>query len=648
MNRRTLVRMPGIKIEISKLKGAYKDQLAPFEGLWGFTLDLDEYHGTIFRFPLRPRGAQSKLGKNLGSLDCKAVQDYLDKFLEDEGRIALVFLKRIQYMDFKIHGEAEPRWSVKSAREQQNGQFSGYIHCTITKCMGWEPNRTLEDRWFFAMQDLESLPKGLQYRGKGETKEVQCGVAALVSNGEASLPSNQPTPKFFSTLPLPFGTGLPVHIHATFILPSDRASIPIEESMRAAGAEWNKWLLTSAIPHLYLTFLEDFARKSIEPHEYFNLWPCHSVFKEYLPEMISSSFWQLLPRSSCRLFPVPKHIRALRNKKCQAPALIEIKDAIFDLLPESESIALRKVLELLLTDELVRVPDVIREELKFRKIEVKSITPERLRDLFKEESASKCLEEMASKDPNILETLLRMVKPVRDQDFVAMDGCRILPIADGSLGTLSLIDSFKHTNYYYLANEREIELFNFASGLLVRQNSKSAFLEAIMNCKKFNIDFLSLSHVPELLERRDFGNRTPTKETCAWLRQFWKYWREKESEYTNTELGLEYIPGVQHYPIYAATRDGVKTYIMPKWLDILPSVIEPDKPEQRLLCNEFPEIYRLNSSFLPTHLKSTERSLNDPASFTRFIKAVSSLAAKEGKDLEKYIRTHLEPAHLEV
>jgi sacsin len=46
-------RKPGVKLEISKLKYACGDQLAPFEGLWGYTQGFDNYPGTIFRFPLR-------------------------------------------------------------------------------------------------------------------------------------------------------------------------------------------------------------------------------------------------------------------------------------------------------------------------------------------------------------------------------------------------------------------------------------------------------------------------------------------------------------------------------------------------------------------------------------------------------------------
>ena len=166
---------------------------------------------------------------------------YLDRFVEEEGRIALLFLKRIRYMDFTIHGESKPRWSVKSSGMDEN--FSGWTDCTLTKSIGEWLDGTTNNRWWVAIQDLVELRSDPQYRHKRTVKDVECGIAALASDEkseQARIFSKPTVPKFFSTLPLPFASGLPAHIHATFLTSGDRASIPIEESMRDAGAEWNK------------------------------------------------------------------------------------------------------------------------------------------------------------------------------------------------------------------------------------------------------------------------------------------------------------------------------------------------------------------------------------------------------------------------
>jgi sacsin len=125
-------------------------------------------------------------------------------------------------------------------------------------------------------------------------KDVECGIAALVPESDTY---SLPVPKFFSIVSLPFPSELPVHVHATFLINEDR------KSMRDAGAEWNRWLLTRTIPRLYLAFLEDLGRK-IEKDRYFTFWPQNQPQRGSLSELIFSSFWKLLPESRCRLFPV--------------------------------------------------------------------------------------------------------------------------------------------------------------------------------------------------------------------------------------------------------------------------------------------------------------------------------------------------------
>ncbi len=92
------------------------------------------YNGTIFRFAPRSQTVHSKLRDSTISLDCSAVRTYLDKFFEEDGRIALLFLKKIRYMDFTIYGEPKPRCSVRNSG--MDGNFSGWIDCTLTKSMG--------------------------------------------------------------------------------------------------------------------------------------------------------------------------------------------------------------------------------------------------------------------------------------------------------------------------------------------------------------------------------------------------------------------------------------------------------------------------------------------------------------------------------
>ena len=636
-----------MKIEISKLKGPFTDQLAPFEGLWGFPKEQDYYNGTIFRFALRRRTANSKLRESTTPLDCTAARSYLDKFLEEEGRIALLFLKRIRYLDFTIRGESKPRWSVKSSG--MDGNFSGWTNCTLTKSMGEEFDGTSKNRWWVAIQNLAELPSDLQYRHKRTMKDVECGIAALIPDekSEKSQIFSAPiVPKFFSTLPLPFASGLPVHVHATFLISGDRASIPIEESMRDAGAEWNKWLLTSAIPRLFLAFLEDLGRE-VEKDTYFTFWPRNPPPKGSLSELIFSSFWQLLPESSCRLFPVASPT-GTTSKTRQPPTLLEIKGATFDLLPLDMSLVLRVMLESLIPT-VVRASEEVTEQLLVQKVPVTTVTPKLLRELLREGNASEVLQKAASKSPRILEVLLEVIKPIENQDFVELDGCRCLPLADGSMGMINLIGLSKSSEYdtYYLARQSEIKLFNFASAILTRREPGQRFKQTIIESKKFNIGRLTLSDIGNILKRRVFDSKTPSKEMDKWLVDFWAYWHRIEGPDRIAVKTLMSTIDINH-PIFEATCDSLRTYIEPSKLKTLPAVIEPADKQQRELCNKFPGIHTFNQTFLPGYLKAAEATFDLAPSFRRFVKALSILAKKENLFLESYIRKCLAPPDLEV
>jgi sacsin len=579
-------------------------------------------------------------------LDYEATGRCLDNFLEKEGRISLLFLRNIQSMDFKVHGTEEARWSIHS---EKRWTYSGWTYCTISKCMDEKPKVTFKDRWRVAIEDPDNLPSELQYRHKRTMKDVECGIAALVPDPkfeQTPIFKSDPIPRFFSTLPLTFSTNLPVHIHATFALASDRASIPIEDSMQEDGAKWNKWLLSSAIPQFYLHFLEDIGRETIELRDPFEFWPKDSPPQGYLSEPIFTSFWQTLPKSSCQLFPVTRQVKAAQLKKREPPKLVTVIEAVFDLLDERISMALREILESQIPT-LVRAPMKIRSRLQTG-MEVKSVTPKRLRELFREESASKCLENTALEDPTVLEILLGLISPSRDAEFTELDGCRILPLADRTLGTLRLATIHKQADCYLVANQEELELFHFALGRLVALKPGKHFKKAILDSAKFNVTRLDLFNLGTLLGRMDFGDRSATVKMDTWLNKFWDYCRRAEELQFNTKSVFTSSPDIRCRPIFRATRGGVSSYIEPERLDLLPAVIEPDKLQQRSLCAKFPGIYMFSFSCLPQYLRSAEICLDTCASFARFITTITKLAKQEGAGLDVYIRRYLGTAEIKV
>ena len=80
------------------------------------------------------------------------------------------------------------------------------------------------------------------------------------------------------------------------------------------------------------------------------------------------------------------------------------------------------------------------EQLRSSQIEVTSVTGALLRRLFSSEVTCAYLQRAVSE---VLETILEELMPYTDQEFDELNGCRILPLADGTLGMLKIPDSVK-------------------------------------------------------------------------------------------------------------------------------------------------------------------------------------------------------------
>ena len=614
-------------MKLSKLKSTYPNHLTPFEDLWGYSQNQDYYNGTIFRFPLRPATTQSRLKENNTPLDYTATKCHMEKFIT-EARISLLFLRNVRSMQFNIQGETHPRWSVQLSHEKLEGNFCQWLACTLNDGNGLRYDATTKDRWRRVVQGQLDFPGELPPRHKRTMKDAQCGMAALVSSRiskKGEKVHDTPKPKFFNVLPLPFPSNLPVHVHAPFLTTSDRQSIPIEESARDIGADWNRWLLSSALPPLYLEFLEDLASEL--GRKVFDWWPGQDPPKGSLASLTTSSFWHQLPNSSRLLFPL---VRRLDNKRCQALNRTEIKEVIFDFLPNDKFQVLQPMLQSFIP-RLVRVPSVIKKKLKSLEPKITSITPKMLREICRSSAAAEYLanSKVSTKALNIL---LDEIMPRSSADFEELDGCRALPLADGKFGMLNVVDPQKPTITYYLVNKSEIKLFDFASELLTLEDGANGFKTALLCCdKRFNIKQLELSDIGTLLAKKKFQKSDPTSENSDWLQQFWKFWRQKEVQ--NKELAkitFMSTSGLRNYPILQASRNDTKVFLKPTELDNLPSVVGPADERHQKLCGTIPGLYILDSRYLPDYLRSDEASLKDAPSFARWIESISLLAAQNG------------------
>lgn len=623
---------PGVKIDLRKLKNVCQGQLAPFEGLWGYRKDLDHFPGTIFRFPLRASDSKSKLRVNKKDLDVDVVRSLMGQYFK-EARISLLFLRRINSIDFKIYGKPNTGWSIsrQGPVDEDFVSFSDWMACSYTNDMDPEVPLTGIDKWWVAVEDLVPETSHLPFSPRRVMKNVECGIAALVtSKSNNSQPSPQAIqPQMFNVLPLPISSDLPVHIHATFSISGDRQSLIVDEhGQESHGSKWNRYLLETALPKLYLSFLDDLGGRIRK--DTFSYWPREAPPKRSSSELLYSAFWQELAKSSKRLFPKFQFSTDLNQRR--APELFDISQAVFDFLP-TQSDALAGLLLSLGVNLVRHIPPEISKHLT-RLPEVNHVTGAMIRELVKLESTKPLLQNVISKFPTFVTLLLHLVIP-SGEDLEELDGCYILHLANGTLGSLRLLNSSTTETTYYDASATEMKLFSFSSGLLLSSKARKPF-EKVLNSKKFNLAKLELSHVGRLLKKR-IAPESTNPQTDKWLTDFWKFWNDSP-EADNPALENE----IDNFMLYKATQHGGdEVYLKPSQFRVLGAIVKPLNDEHQLITGKIPGLYQFHSMYMPKILKQDERLSYNIPSFCRFITVLRDLAVMNGTGLGNFLKTHL-------
>jgi sacsin len=648
-------RKPGILLKYSKLKATFRDQLAPFEGLWGFDSDQDFYNGTIFRFPLRGEGQGSEL---LESRLCPDVSTTIDMFLEsfDEARLALLFLRNLTTIDFSVKRGDQFEWRVSRGTWPQNGVFSDWAIVLVEQQIPPGRITSTVEQWWRAIVDVEDAPADLQHRHKRRMKDVECGIAALVPQAGKPTESSLPPLKsrFFNCLPLKFESTLPVHIQATFLLSGDRQNIATDETSQDAGSDWNRWLLQKKLPHVYLQFLEDIGRKI--GHDVYKYFPLETHGRLHvLSDLIRASFWNEIQSSSCRLFPVvdasqdsgvPRNkVRTVRR----APNMVTFQDATFDVLEKRISDALRPLLCDFL-EHLVRPPVLLNKHIK--RTGVKVLTPGLVRSALKSNKASEYLERAKKAEKNFLSILLSYIMPQTKAEVVELDGCPILPLADGSLGTLSLKSSSTGScNVMYFSADPECHaLFSFASSLLAASQVHEKFVDWILSSGLFNLKSLEKTDVGVVLRCKTKESWAPGSVSKAWLLRFWQY-MNSTSRSTEEPIKPEILnlDSLQHLPLLLLrNHNGKETLNSLHHFQNNPAIVQVNVEEHMKLLADFPGLDIVDFGTLPESVRRAEAFLSDKASLNRFLKSIELLAVRDGKSLTDFVKANVKEKNIKV
>jgi len=579
---------------------------------------------------------ESSLRTSPTELKPSVIRRLMDKYF-DEARISLLFLRKIRSIDFRIQERRDAIWSITRQPpldEDANTLFSEIVICSFHKDNYSHRPIIGKDKWCVVIQDLDLKPEHSN-DGSRVTKSVECGLAALLhSKLDGISPLKPIRPRIFNILPLPIDSDLPVHVHATFSLSGDRQSIAIDGYGAKSDALLNRYFLKDALPALYLQFLEEIGRQVRQ--RVFEYWPQENSKKKSPSELLCASFWEKLPESSRQLFPKTQMID--EQAKRQAVNLFTFSDAVFDFLPETESKVLLPLLMSLRVNLVHKVPIKVAKHLK-ELSNVKSLSGPILRELLKSKESRLQLQKQMIKCPSILEVLVRQLTRM-DESLENLDGCYILPLANGEIAALKYLNtSDSKTSNYYVIQDRHLELFRFASRQLVTSTSAEK-LGPVLESGNFNLEKLQLCHVNKLMDLMP-PTSIADPERDRWLVNFWKFWNQDEQSLLPSSK-VDLFPS----QIFKATCNGVQIYTSPIEFHQLPAVIKPSIGKHQQICDTIPGLYVFDPKYMPQSLADNEDSFNKEASFFRLILALKILANQDG--MSSFISSHLESSHIKV
>ena len=575
--------------------------------------------------------------------------------LFDEARLALLFLRNIATIDFSVKGKTDFEWRVRRGKWPEEGTFSDWANVIAEQYSGPDKVNITTEQWWRAIEDVRDAPVELQHRHGRRMKHVECGIAAFVPQSRKDAgPSLKPLKsRFFNCLPLKFESTLPVQMHASFLLSGDRQNIATEETSQDAGSEWNKWLLQKELPRVYLKFLEDIGRKV--GRGVYSYFPVESSERHHLlSDLIRVSFWENIRSSRCQLFPITEISqdlngpRARGRKNRTAPNLVTFERAVFDVLEQRDSEAFQPLLDNCL-DDLVRPPVQLAKHIR-RVPEVKVLTPAIVRGVLKSARATKYLEKAKQSHESFLDALLSFIMPTTADEVVELDGCPVLPLANGKLGTLLLKSKITKSGsgqMYFSADAKVHDLFTFASSLLTTNKGNEKFLKKVLDSNLLNLKTLEKSDVGVMLGCKESWALESTPKT--WLYRFWNYMNSTtQPTIDSTAQEVLDLDSLQHFHLLLLHRDGKETLDSLQHFHNNPVVVHSTVEEHMNLFRQFPGLAVVDAGTIPRPYCETEKSLLCRASTNRFLKSLNSLAVGHGTTVTEFVRGNLDEKNIEV
>ena len=678
-------RKVGTKISLSAVNKLAPDQLVPFLGLNNFVKDLVHYEGTIFRFPLRAVGAMTHLKDRVQQVDTVTVRKLLEDYLA-VARMALLFLRNVESIDFRIRDQEQSQWSVAARRVlRHDNDICQDVEITSTR--GGRLQQV--DRWCVSRKDVEQIPVDITRSGRTAEKAAECGIATFLTSQKSDAEEDTVVlgqytdimrgamaigqavdQKVFCRLPTVHTSSLPVSIHASFAVTGDRRIIALEAT--AENSAWNKWLLTTPVASLYLETLQHLARRLGE--EAFDIWPSMKFYhsETTISGTLCKAFWNKLLDRDQRLDPIFPLVVQLptsgRQDGLPGNAMfkktVSLVEARFDFLPNQISQALRPLL-VKLCPALVRLPGKLWPDYRRAAAQAawvsNEIDSDYLCQTFFNDDNCKVLEafvrgleqekEKRAAMAMLLETMVPKMTGTDTTPMKVLGGCRVLPRPkmDAPLGLLLWNPPF-NAPFNYVATAEEQELFKFASNFMVNTElfQDGNHLIDLLLKASFNVRKLDFAHLGDLLTRLHSPANTSIAfdDRDKWMPKFWHYVNPKlNNERTSSSASsldtLLAKGGLCDCAIYRFRFNKWYCYLTPREFEAQPCVIEPIDDNHRKLCTQIPSLQVIDRTCVPSLLLETEGGLKQTNSFGRLLQAFEKLANTNQTTVKTFLEKSL-------
>jgi len=307
-------------------------------------------------------------------------------------------------------------------------------------------------------------------------------------------------------------------------------------------------MLKECTTSAYIKLLEGLTTE-IGPKSY-DYWPPKTNYSETscISSICSEAFWQKVFQSRCKLYVVddPSSTHGFES--------VASEEAVFDILNESESQAIRKILVGHNLSKIVRPSARMRQCLTMASLQstYTCVSPAYLRSLAKKDMNAAVLKKFWKNNGNVfMKNYLNII--CRDCTSTdTLNGCWMLPLESGRIGRFR--HDFNLGESYFLFNEDSkvlksfedmLKLFTYNSDKIISNDMGPAMIKNLKigtSSVSQNVQEFCLDHVEALFNQhaRDTALREPERYR-AWLTLVWRF-LEKHSEDISFESRIASVP----------------------------------------------------------------------------------------------------------